>query len=66
MEIFIIIGDTESWDWAYSSLDEAKTALHSRGFIVDFNKPGGFNYIRTYAYKGMSYTNYAEIKKVYL
>ena len=62
MEIFVISCDGYLWERAYTSLNE----LQSRGFVIDFNSLDTNNYVRTTKYNGITYTNYAKIKRVYL
>lgn len=67
MEIFVISCDGYIWERAYTSLNDAKQELESRGFFIDFNSLDTNNYVRTTKYKdGITYTNYAKIKRVYL
>lgn len=66
MEIFLIKCDGYLWERAYTSLNDAKKELELRGFSIDFNSLNTHNYIRTTECRGITYTNYAEIKKVYL
>ena len=66
MEIFVISCDDYLWERAYTSLNDAKEELESRGFSIDFNSLDTHNYIRTTEWGGITYTNYAEIKRVYL
>ena len=37
MEIFVISCDGYLWERAYTSLNDAKKELQSRGFLIDFN-----------------------------
>ena len=67
MEIFVISCDGYLWERAYASLNDAKEELESKGFSIDFNSLDTNNYVRTTKYKdGITYTNYAKIKRVYL
>ena len=66
MEIFVISCDGYLWERAYTSLNDAKKELQSRGFVIDFNSLDTNHYIRTIKYKDITYTNYAKIKSVYL
>ena len=66
MEIFLISCDGYILKRAYTSLNDAKQELESRGFFIDFNSLNTNNYVRTTKYNEITYTNYAEIKRVYL
>lgn len=67
MEIFVISCDGYLWERAYTSLNDAKQELESRGFFIDFNSLDTNNYVRTIEHKGgLTYTNHAKIKRVYL
>lgn len=66
MEIFVISCDGYLWERAYTSLNDAKKELQSRGFFIDFNSLDTNNYVRTTKYNVITYTNYAKIERVYL